>query len=123
MHFAFIDNHSRRRTIKGCLILLVSLTLVFCAVGVSAQERLKISSTTSTDNSGLFGALNPPFENRFGCRVDVIEGSLRVMNSRIGSLHIISLFCLMFEMSRVSLAESQALYQQKTVANQVWARE
>ncbi|UCD71770.1 MAG: substrate-binding domain-containing protein [Syntrophobacterales bacterium] len=55
------------------LILILSLTLT---VGLSppgsAQERLKVSSTTSTDNTGLFQALNPPFESRFGCRVDVI---------------------------------------------------
>jgi tungstate transport system substrate-binding protein len=57
---------------KRGLILLVSLTVVLSAMGVSAQERLKISSTTSTDNTGLFGALNPPFEKRFNCRVDVI---------------------------------------------------
>jgi tungstate transport system substrate-binding protein len=72
MDFAFTNNHLRRTTMRKYLILLVSLTLLFCAVGVSAQERLKISSTTSTDNTGLFGALNPPFEKRFNCRVDVI---------------------------------------------------
>jgi tungstate transport system substrate-binding protein len=37
-----------------------------------AEERLKLSSTTSTDNTGLFQVLNPPFEKRFGCRVDVV---------------------------------------------------
>lgn len=57
---------------KRTLIFLFSITFVLCAMPVSAQERLKISSTTSTDNSGLFGALNPPFEKRFNCRVDVI---------------------------------------------------
>ncbi len=57
---------------KRYVILFLSITLVLCAVSVSAQERLKISSTTSTDNTGLFGALNPPFEKRFDCRLDVI---------------------------------------------------
>ena len=57
---------------KRYVILFLSTILVLCAVTVSAQERLKISSTTSTDNSGLFGALNPRFEKRFDCRVDVI---------------------------------------------------
>jgi tungstate transport system substrate-binding protein len=57
---------------KKCLIMLITLVVALCAVGVSAQERLKISSTTSTDNTGLFGALNPPFEKRFDCRLDVI---------------------------------------------------
>jgi tungstate transport system substrate-binding protein len=67
-----IDNLLRRRAMKRYVILFLSMTLVLCAVSVSAQERLKISSTTSTDNSGLFGALNPPFEKRLDCRVDVI---------------------------------------------------
>jgi tungstate transport system substrate-binding protein len=57
---------------KRYVIVFLSLTLVVCAGTASAQERLKISSTTSTDNSGLFGALNPPFEKRFDCRADVI---------------------------------------------------
>ena len=57
---------------KRYICLFLFLIFALCAVSVSAQERLKISSTTSTDNTGLFGALNPPFEKRFGCRVDVI---------------------------------------------------
>ena len=56
---------------KRGLIVCLTLALVVCTAPVSAQERLKISSTTSTDNSGLFGAMNPPFEKRFNCRVDV----------------------------------------------------
>jgi len=56
---------------KG-LILFLLAALSLCVITVSAQERLKISSTTSTDNSGLFTALNPPFEKKFNCRVDVI---------------------------------------------------
>ena len=53
------------------LFLMLSVTLGFSLTGL-AEERLKVSSTTSTDNTGLFQALNPPFEKRFGCRVDVI---------------------------------------------------
>jgi tungstate transport system substrate-binding protein len=55
---------------------LVAFFLFIFALGLTsrglAQERLKISSTTSTDNTGLFQVLNPPFEKRFGCRVDVV---------------------------------------------------
>ena len=51
--------------------LLFTLALGLTSQGL-AQERLKISSTTSTDNTGLFQVLNPPFEKRFGCRVDVV---------------------------------------------------
>jgi tungstate transport system substrate-binding protein len=39
---------------------------------VSAQERLRMSTTTSTDNSGLLNVLLPPFEKECHCKVDVI---------------------------------------------------
>jgi tungstate transport system substrate-binding protein len=51
--------------------LTLSLTWGLISQGM-AEERLKVSSTTSTDNTGLFQALNPPFEKKFACRVDVI---------------------------------------------------
>ena len=49
--------------------------LVFCLLfsGVAAAENvLRISTTTSTDNSGLLAVLNPPFENKNNVRLDVI---------------------------------------------------
>ena len=57
---------------KVAVVLLASLFLVVVAAGAMAECRLKISSTTSTDNSGLFKILNPPFEAMFNCKVDVI---------------------------------------------------
>jgi tungstate transport system substrate-binding protein len=53
------------------LVLILSCFFVV-ASGFSQEQRLRVSSTTSTDNTGLFGALNPPFEQMFHCRVDVI---------------------------------------------------
>ena len=50
-------------------VVLVMLVVVFCA---SAEVRLKLATTTSTDNSGLMKALLPPFERMFSVRVDVI---------------------------------------------------
>ena len=50
---------------------VISILCCIFTISVHAQ-RLKISSTTSTDNTGLFGVLNPPFEKMFQCRVDVI---------------------------------------------------
>ncbi|MDP2658626.1 MAG: substrate-binding domain-containing protein, partial [Candidatus Deferrimicrobium sp.] len=32
-----------------------------------------MSTTTSTENSGLLAALLPPFEKKFGCKVDVVS--------------------------------------------------
>jgi tungstate transport system substrate-binding protein len=53
-----------------------ALVIVFClGAAVSshpADQRLRLASTTSTDNTGLFAALNPPFETMFNLRVDVI---------------------------------------------------
>ena len=51
-----------------CFIAMMLIT-IFCA---SAAERLKLATTTSTDNSGLLKELLPPFEKMFDMRVDVI---------------------------------------------------
>src|SRR5512134_3330702 len=37
-----------------------------------AEERLRMSTTTSTENSGLLSVLLPPFEKMHGCKVDVV---------------------------------------------------
>src|SRR5512135_1343311 len=54
--------------------LLVS---AFCAVffmvaGVSAETAIICSSTTSTENSGLFGYILPMFEKKTGIKVKVV---------------------------------------------------
>jgi len=49
--------------------MIMMLLTTLCA---SAEVRLKLATTTSTDNSGLLEALLPPFEKMFGVRVDVI---------------------------------------------------
>ncbi len=46
--------------------------------GVSFQtfadvQRLKMATTTSTDNSGLLAVLNPPFEKKYNVKLDVIS--------------------------------------------------
>jgi tungstate transport system substrate-binding protein len=37
-----------------------------------AVERLRMSTTTSTESSGLLKVLLPPFEQKYGCKVDVV---------------------------------------------------
>jgi tungstate transport system substrate-binding protein len=59
-----------KRVWKISVLLLLLLTLF--SPGVFAQERLKMSTTTSTDNSGLLAVLLPPFEEKFDVKVDVI---------------------------------------------------
>jgi len=56
----------KSRYAAGLLALL--LTCSFAA----AQERLRMSTTTSTENTGLLNVLLPPFEKECGCKVDVI---------------------------------------------------
>ena len=55
---------------KTSAMLLVGMLIVSTAV---AQERLKMSTTTSTENSGLLHVLLPPFEKQCNCKVDVIS--------------------------------------------------
>ncbi|RKZ69886.1 MAG: hypothetical protein DRQ48_07205 [Gammaproteobacteria bacterium] len=54
--------------------LFYFLSLVVCiAPGlVNAQERLRLATTTSTDNSGLLAELHPAFAAKFNVKVDVI---------------------------------------------------
>jgi len=58
----------KKRRILAALTVL-SLFLTQTAV---AAERLKMSTTTSTENSGLLKVLLPPFEQQNDCQVNVI---------------------------------------------------
>lgn len=54
------------------------LLLLILLFGVSSHsfadvERIKMATTTSTDNSGLLAVLNPPFEEKYGVKLDVIS--------------------------------------------------
>jgi tungstate transport system substrate-binding protein len=52
--------------------LLLLLVVVLTALPAGAEERLRMSTTTSTENSGLLSVLLPPFEKKFNCKVDVV---------------------------------------------------
>ena len=55
--------------------LELTLVTIFVLLSFSfalTQERLRLSTTTSTQNSGLLDALLPPFESMFNVKVDVI---------------------------------------------------
>jgi tungstate transport system substrate-binding protein len=52
--------------------MLLFVILLLAALPVRAEERLRMSTTTSTENSGLLAVLLPPFEKKFDCKVDVI---------------------------------------------------
>lgn len=56
---------------SGSVYFMILVSIIF-ATGAMAADRLKLSSTTSTDNTGLLAYLLPIFETRSGIRVDVI---------------------------------------------------
>lgn len=53
-------------------LALVALVVALVCSFALAQNRLKMSTTTSTENSGLLNVLLPPFEKQCNCKVDVI---------------------------------------------------
>ena len=53
-------------------LLTVPLLLLLLAAPSFAEERLRLATTTSTENSGLLAELLPPFEQANDCKVDVI---------------------------------------------------
>jgi tungstate transport system substrate-binding protein len=57
----------------GKVFLVFLCLLLFSTPVLSAEERLKFSTTTSTENSGLLYELLPPFEKQFNVKVDVIS--------------------------------------------------
>ena len=53
------------------IVVLLSCLIVFGSSAIAA-ERLRLATTTSTENSGLLAELLPPFEKANDCVVDVI---------------------------------------------------
>ena len=54
------------------LFYFLSFLICFAPSLLNAQERLRLATTTSTDNSGLLAELHPPFEKKYDVKVDVI---------------------------------------------------
>jgi tungstate transport system substrate-binding protein len=58
---------------KPMIRLLLALAILLAlGTAAGAEERLKMSTTTSTQDSGLLKVLLPPFEKENNCKVDVI---------------------------------------------------
>jgi len=60
------------KTNKIKILFIVLTLIVILPFTIFAEERLKLATTTSTENTGLLKALLPPFENRNNCKIDVI---------------------------------------------------
>lgn len=56
------------KIMKFSLVVITMLS----SLSVQAVEHLKLSTTTSTDNSGLLAVLHPIFEKKYDVKVDVI---------------------------------------------------
>lgn len=54
------------------ILALILLPALLLAGTATATDRLRLATTTSTDNSGLFNVLHPPFEARYDVNVNVI---------------------------------------------------
>ena len=61
----------KSHSVQFLTALLVCTILLYTGNGF-AEERLKMATTTSTENSGLLGVILPPFEQIFNLKVDVI---------------------------------------------------
>ena len=59
------------RGIFSIALLAIAVTLLLPTTA-GAQERLRLATTTSTENSGLLKVLHPPFEAKYNVRVEVI---------------------------------------------------
>jgi tungstate transport system substrate-binding protein len=69
-HFYLMEVAMRRRLLKG---VILGLSLLLLSAPALANERIRLATTTSTQNSGLLEHLIPPFEKASGVTVDVIS--------------------------------------------------
>ncbi|HWN30364.1 MAG TPA: extracellular solute-binding protein [Burkholderiales bacterium] len=63
----------KRRLLKALITFLVLCTTGWSASPAVAAKDLRLSTTTSTENSGLLNYLLPAFEAKCGCNVRVIS--------------------------------------------------
>jgi len=61
-----------KRNIIFKAVFLFAISMILISSVYASPIHLKLATTTSTENSGLLGVLLPPFEEKFGIKVDVI---------------------------------------------------
>lgn len=57
---------------RTMIVMIMVAMVLSSASNVSAEVRLRMASTTSTQNSGLFDRILPIFEKKSGIKVDVV---------------------------------------------------
>jgi tungstate transport system substrate-binding protein len=68
-----VNSNKEEVTVKLFRTMVAALaTVALLCSAATAEERLKMSTTTSTQDSGLLKVLLPPFEKRQNVKVDVV---------------------------------------------------
>ncbi len=57
---------------RNSIVLTLLFMLISSTTAISAETRIRMASTTSTQNSGLFDYLLPIFEKKTGIKIDVV---------------------------------------------------
>lgn len=65
--------NSRTPTRRGLLTLAIAITLAGTSIAFAQEKSIVVSSTTSTQDSGLFGHILPLFKAKTGIEVKVIS--------------------------------------------------
>ena len=67
-----VETRGGRRAVRGSTLQCVLIAGIFSAAPAFAQQPIRLSTTTSTDNSGLLAHLLPAFEAKYKSKVHVI---------------------------------------------------
>src|SRR5512146_2417787 len=59
---------------RKLVVMSLALLIISSMVALAAETRIRMASTTSTQNSGLFDYLLPLFEKKTGIKIDVVAG-------------------------------------------------
>jgi len=60
------------KKIARCLGILILSSLLVATIGCASQDRLRMATTTSLYDTGLWGYLAPMFEEEYGVELDVM---------------------------------------------------
>jgi len=61
------------KAVPTLIAVVFALVTAWSSLAHSQEVRLRLATTTSTENTGLLKVLLPPFEQKHNCKVDVIS--------------------------------------------------
>jgi tungstate transport system substrate-binding protein len=65
-------HYATEENMRKLIVLTLLLVLIGSTAAVAAETRIRMASTTSTQNSGLFDTILPLFEKKTGIKVNVV---------------------------------------------------